>query len=81
MLCPPNILSYVDRECYGAEVKDWISYHLANNTSHTRVARKLSRYIPTLQDARKYRIHFNPQLRSSRKFDGYSRFVCILRMD
>lgn len=52
-----NILSY-QQPISGAEIKKWIRYHQENQTSHTKQANKMSRFLATLKDNRMYKVAF-----------------------
>ena len=50
-----NLLSYVGYESFtGKEIKDWITYHTENQTSKTKVAKTLVKYL-NIKDDRLYR--------------------------
>lgn len=46
-----NILSYpVGTVFLGAEIKEWISYHLEHETSHTKEAKHMKKYLSVADD-------------------------------
>lgn len=45
-----NILSYVKRPVSGREIKEWIRYHVLNETEYTRIARRMTRYLSCSDD-------------------------------
>ena len=51
-----NILSYIT-PVSGKEIKEWILYHLERQTSHTRDALKLKRYL-NVKDTGMYKVYF-----------------------
>ena len=51
---PKNIISYKCGTAFmGKEIKDWINYHIHHDTSHTRQARQLVRFL-TINDNEQY---------------------------
>lgn len=51
-----NILSYsLGTQFSGREIKDWITYHLDHQTSHTKQAKYLRRFL-TVNDDDKYKL-------------------------
>ena len=47
---PNNVLS-------GIEIKNWIRYNIENNTSHSKVAKRMVGYLETLEDDAKYTLY------------------------
>ena len=51
---PKNILRYpVGTVLSGKEIKGWITYHTTNNTSHTKQARQMVRFL-NINDSERY---------------------------
>lgn len=51
---PKNIISYKCGTVFvGMEIKEWINYHVYHDTSHTRQARQLVRFL-TVNDNEQY---------------------------
>ena len=51
---PKNIISYKCGTVFvGREIKEWINYHIHHDTSHTRQARQLVRFL-TVNDNEQY---------------------------
>ena len=51
-----NILSYQPMSTFsGKEIKDWISFNLKNNTSHTKQAKMMEKFL-NLRDDKIYHI-------------------------
>ncbi len=55
-----NILSFNGKTISGREIKDWIFYHIEHETSYSRIAKSMVRYVDTLVDNRLYRIELSP---------------------
>lgn len=56
-----NILSYQPNGCFiGAEVREWIEYHINNKTEYYKIAYSMKRYLETIQDDREYSINLRP---------------------
>ena len=52
-----NILSYKLGTIFtGKEIKDWIKYHTERNTSKTRVAKRMTKFL-NLDDNEKYYLY------------------------
>lgn len=45
-----NILSYVNRPVYGREIREWVQYHVLNETEYSRIARRMTCYLNCLDD-------------------------------
>ncbi len=54
-----NILSF-QRPLLGKEIKEWVSFHTANETEYTSIAAHLKRY-DNIADDGKYRIDMHPR--------------------
>ncbi len=54
-----NILSF-QRPLLGKEIKEWVSFHTANETEYTSIATRLKRY-DNLADEGLYRISMHPR--------------------
>lgn len=55
-----NILSYQSQPLMGAEIREWIEYHLEHYTEYSKIAYYMRRYLATIYDSRRYRIDLNP---------------------
>lgn len=54
-----NILSFVNKPISGKTIKQWILFHVVNQTKYTKVARTMTRYM-NLIDGRQYRVELRP---------------------
>lgn len=54
-----NILSLNGQKISGKEIKDWITYHSTNSTSHTKVAKHMVKYL-NIEDYAYYCIELSP---------------------
>lgn len=54
-----NILSF-QRPLLGKEIKEWVSFHTANETEYTPIATQMMRY-DKLSDEETYRIIMHPR--------------------
>lgn len=54
-----NILAEHNRRFLGAEIREWIAFHLENNTSHYKMASRMKKYLDTIYDDREYLIVLN----------------------
>ena len=59
-----NILSYKDKVFSGAEIKEWIDYHSTHETSHSKTAMKMRRFLD-LTDEKMYVVYKNEDRNSS----------------
>lgn len=56
-----NILSYKYNSRFtGAEIREWIEYHINNKTEYYKIAYSMRRYLKTIQDDREYCISLRP---------------------
>ena len=56
-----NILSYQPNSYFiGAEIREWIEYHINNKTEYYRIAWSMRRYLETIYDDREYGINLRP---------------------
>lgn len=56
-----NILSYQPNGCFiGAEIREWIEYHINNKTKYYRIAWSMRRYLETIYDDREHGINLRP---------------------
>ena len=54
-----NILSF-QRPLRGKEIKEWVSFHIANETEYSRIAAQLKRF-DNITDEGTYRIIMHPR--------------------
>lgn len=47
-----NVLSYINRPLFGAEIKSWIAENTKQNTEYSRIARSMLRYMNLRADNR-----------------------------
>ena len=47
-----NILSYQHERFTGAEIREWIEYHINNKTEYYRIAWSMRRYLGRVCDGR-----------------------------
>lgn len=45
-----NVLSYINRPLFGAEIKSWIAENTKQNTEYSRIARSMLRYMNLRND-------------------------------
>lgn len=45
-----NVLSYINRPLFGAEIKSWIAENTKQNTAYSRIARSMLRYMNLRND-------------------------------
>ena len=63
-----NILSYIPgTKFHGKEIKEWIKFHIENQTEYTKEARKMTNYLNISDDA-EYVIYKGTYQSSKRKF-------------
>ena len=63
-----NILSYAsDTRFKGKEIKEWIKYHIENQTEYTKEAKKMINYL-NISDDGEYGISKGSYQASERKF-------------
>lgn len=55
-----NILSYQGHPFTGAEIREWITYHIGYHTEYYKIAYSMRRYLKTIYDHRRYRIDLIP---------------------
>lgn len=56
-----NILSYQPNGYFtGAEIREWIKYHIDNKTEYYKIAWPMRRYLETICDDREYSITLRP---------------------
>lgn len=55
-----NILSYQNERFTGAEIREWIEYHINNKTEYYKIAYSMRRYLETIYDDREYCINLRP---------------------
>lgn len=55
-----NILSYQYMPFLGKEIREWIEYHIENNTEYYKIAYSMRRYLKTIYNDRRYRVDLNP---------------------
>lgn len=55
-----NILSYQGKPFTGAEIREWIEYHITNHTEYYKIAYSMRRYLNTIYDDRRYKIKLSP---------------------
>ena len=56
-----NILSYKYNSLFtGAEIREWIGYHMNNKTEYYKIAYSMRRYLETMHDDREYCINIRP---------------------
>ena len=68
---PRNIISYkLGTRFTGREIKDWIQYHLDNETSHTKVANTMRDYLNRLEDDVMYYL-YKENYKSSENYNEY----------
>ena len=54
-----NILSFMNRPISGAEIKQWITYHIEHETEYSKIARSMIRYL-NISDNRAYVVNLSP---------------------
>lgn len=70
-----NILSYQPLTRFkGKEIKDWIAFHTQNQTSLTKEASKMTRYLGSLADKRSYFI-------VKGDYEASERCFCVVKAD
>lgn len=63
-----NILSYFSESRFkGKEIKEWIKFHVENQTEYTKEAKKMVGYLNISDDA-EYKVHKGNYQASERKF-------------
>lgn len=63
-----NILSYpVGTTFSGSEIKEWITYHLTHETSHTKTAKQMEEYL-SVKDEETY-VFYKGSYESSASFN------------
>ena len=55
-----NILSYQHGRFTGAEIREWIKYHIDNKTEYYKIAWSMRQYLETICDYREYGINLRP---------------------
>ena len=56
-----NILSYQPNGYFtGAEIREWIEYHINNKTEYYKIAYSMRRYLETIYDDHEYYINLRP---------------------
>lgn len=62
-----NILSYTNKSIKGKEIKEWIRFHIENQTEYTKEAQQMIDYLNISDDA-EYKICRGDYQASERKF-------------
>jgi len=56
-----NILSFNGKNILGKEIKEWIKFHIENQTEYSKMAKTMERYLETIIDERNYKIDLAPK--------------------
>lgn len=73
---PPNILSYTS-PVTGHVIKEWLRYHIENNTEYTRIAVRMERFL-NISDEKMYKVCLSPSRTGcNEKRKGYPTIISV----